>query len=186
MLLLLKRSNAILNFERAHRLSPENDEINFNLQLSQTMIVDKINTLPEFVLYKWWRNFSEFLSSISWAWASIFFFVFALISVVVYLFTRMRWLKISSFWIATVFAFFSLMSMIHSYQIKSLNESHTFAIVMSASITLKSSPDTTGNDLFVLHEGAKVKILDSVGEWLKIKIADGNNGWLKKSDIEEI
>jgi tetratricopeptide (TPR) repeat protein len=179
-------ANAILNYERAHRLNPGNDDINFNLQLSQTMIVDKINSLPEFIMFKWWRNFSEFLSSNSWAWASILFFILALISVAVYLFTRLRWLKISSFWIATVFTFFSLMSFIHSYQIKSLNESHTYAIVMSASVTLKSSPVDNGNDLFVLHEGTKVTIMDAVGEWLKIKIADGNNGWLKKSDIEEI
>jgi tetratricopeptide (TPR) repeat protein len=54
-------ARAILNFERAHKLEPNNDNINFNLQLSQTMIVDKINSLPEFFLKHWWRSFYLFL-----------------------------------------------------------------------------------------------------------------------------
>lgn len=179
-------ANAILYYERAHKLNPSDDEINFNLQLAQTMIVDKINVLPEFIVFKWWRNFSELISSDSWAWTSIFTFIFALLAILLYLFVRIKWLKVCSFWFAVVFLFFSLTSFIHSYQIKSFNEAHTSAIVMSASVTLKSSPVDNGTDLFVLHEGSKVIILDSVGEWIKIKIADGNNGWLKKSDIEEI
>lgn len=57
---------------------------------------------------------------------------------------------------------------------------------MTASVTIKSSPDDTGTELFVIHEGAKVWVIDEVGEWLRVKIADGNNGWLKKGDIERI
>jgi tetratricopeptide (TPR) repeat protein len=179
-------ANAILNFERAHKISPSDDEINFNLQLAQTMVVDKINSLPEFILFKWWRVFTETMSSDSWAKTSILFFISTLISIMVYLFARLRWLKVGSFWFAAVFMLFSLTAIICSYQVKSNNENHSGSIVMSASVTLKSSPVDNGTDIFVLHEGAKVMIIDQVGEWIKIKIADGNNGWLKNSDIEKI
>ena len=57
---------------------------------------------------------------------------------------------------------------------------------MNPSVTIRSSPDENGTELFVIHEGTKVWVTDEVGEWLKIKIADGNNGWLKKVDIEAI
>ena len=61
-----------------------------------------------------------------------------------------------------------------------LNERNE-AIIMKPTITVKSSPSSTGVDLFVLHEGTKVTILDKDGDWDKIKIADGSVGWLPSS-----
>ena len=60
------------------------------------------------------------------------------------------------------------------------------AIVMSPSVTIKSSPDISGTDIFVLHEGTKVWILDQISDWLEIKLSDGTKGWLKTSDLEVI
>jgi len=179
-------ANAILNYERAKLLSPNDEEINFNLQLSQTLIVDKINVLPEFFLKKWWRSFSEIFSSDTWAWVSMVLFIITLIATAVYLFSNIIVIKKLSFSLAIVIFFFSILSFSHSYRLKHVNEGKMSAIVMTASVTIKSSPDETGTELFVLHEGAKVWVVDEVGEWLRVKIADGNNGWLKKGDIERI
>ncbi|NJM15023.1 MAG: SH3 domain-containing protein [Bacteroidales bacterium] len=60
------------------------------------------------------------------------------------------------------------------------------AIVMMPSVPIKSSPNVSGNDLFILHEGTKVEILDKVGSWKQIKIADGNKGWIMENDIDRI
>ena len=179
-------SNAVLNYERARKLNPGDDDINFNLQLAQTMVVDKINVIPEFFLSRWWHSFSQMLSSDSWALLSIILFILTLIALIAYLFATMYWLKVVSFWLGILFVAFSLVSFGNSYFMKQFSENKTGAIIMSASVTLKSSPDDKGTDLFVLHEGSKVIIIDNVGEWLKIKIADGNTGWLKKDDIEGI
>ena len=53
------------------------------------------------------------------------------------------------------------------------------AIIFTASVTVKSSPDEKSTDLFVVHEGLKIKITDTAGEWSEIKIANGSVGWIK-------
>ena len=60
------------------------------------------------------------------------------------------------------------------------------AIVMSTAAPVKSSPDPQSKDIFVLHEGTKVAVGDSLGDWREIRIADGNKGWVQVSAIEMI
>ena len=179
-------ANAILNYERARKLSPGDDEINFNLQLAQTMVTDKINILPEFFLTRWWRYLTELYSSDTWARFSISFFIAFLFFTILYLFANRMWMKKISFWMGIILLTFCLLSFSSSYYNKQVYQNNTGAIVMNPSVTIKSSPDDNGTELFVIHEGTKVWVTDEVGEWLKIKIADGNNGWLKKIDIEVI
>ena len=66
------------------------------------------------------------------------------------------------------------------------NEVDKNAIVTSASAYVKSSPDEKGNDLFIIHEGTKVEILDDYLAWKKIRIPNGSIGWLKNNEIEQI
>lgn len=48
-------------------------------------------------------------------------------------------------------------------------------------VTIKSSPSETGTDLFLIHEGLKVEITDSLDSWKEIRLSDGNKGWLRDS-----
>ena len=57
---------------------------------------------------------------------------------------------------------------------------------MSVSAYVKSSPGENNTDLFLLHEGTRVDILDAYENWVKIRIANGSIGWLKNSEAEEI
>jgi tetratricopeptide (TPR) repeat protein len=177
---------AILNYERARLLKPNDDEINFNLQLAQTMVVDKINALPEFFLKRWWHSFSYLFSSDTWAVISISTFILMLISIGFYLFTSHSMLKKLSFYFAILLLLISGISLSHSLSLKREITSHQTAIIMTPTVNVKSSPDENGTEIFVIHEGTKVKIIDQVGDWVRIKIADGNNGWLKVNDMEKI
>ena len=60
------------------------------------------------------------------------------------------------------------------------------AIVFSPSKVVKSSPGENGNDLFVLHEGTKVLLLDEVADWGKIQLSDGSIGWIELAAIKNI
>ena len=61
------------------------------------------------------------------------------------------------------------------------------AIIMEPSVTVRSTPSTSGTELFILHEGKKVTIKDdSMKDWKEIEIEDGNIGWLPASAIEQI
>ena len=67
-----------------------------------------------------------------------------------------------------------------------LETSKNQAIVFSQTVTIKSSPDNSGNNLFILHEGTKVNIKSRLGEWVEIITSDGNSGWLPANAIEVI
>ena len=60
------------------------------------------------------------------------------------------------------------------------------AIVFCPRVTVKSAPSQTGTDLFLIYEGLKVDVTDSIGTWKEIKLADGNEGWLPDSCIVKI
>jgi tetratricopeptide (TPR) repeat protein len=177
---------AILNYERAKKLAPLDEDIDFNLQLAQSMVVDKINLLPEFFLKTWIRSITGIFDPDSWGILSIIMFILALVLTLIYLFTLKQTVKRVTFWLVCSFLVVSLLSALLGFSQKEVINDKTKAIVMQASVTLKSSPDEKGTDLFVIHEGLKVTITDEVGEWREIRIADGNKGWLRLADIEAI
>jgi tetratricopeptide (TPR) repeat protein len=178
--------SAILNYERAKLLSPGNKDIAYNLDMARSLTVDKIEPMPELFLVAWAKWVRNLVSADTWAILSIITFVFALASFLLYLLASIMSLKKLGFWLGVVFITFSINAYIMGAQLHSSLVNHKTAIVFNPSVTLKSSPSETGTNLFVLHEGAKVEILDQVGEWREIRIADGNRGWLKESDIEKI
>ena len=58
--------------------------------------------------------------------------------------------------------------------------------MLSGSVSVKSSPDESGTEVFVIHEGTKVSIISTLAEWSEVRLADGNIGWLQTSTIEKI
>ncbi len=177
---------AILNYERALLLKPNDEDIKYNLEMAKRLTVDRIDKLPEFFLAVWIKNIVHWFSSNQWAIISICAFLLALIFIYIYLYTQKYGLKKLSFWLGLALVLVTIFSLIFSYQQKKKIIVKDTAIVMSPSVTVKSSPDISGTDLFVIHEGTKVWLQDQVGEWKEIKLSDGSKGWLRAEDIEEI
>ena len=169
---------AILNYEKALKLDPTNEEVKQNLMIANALITDKIEPMPEFFLKKWWKNIGNSLSANSWATLSIVFFAVLLLSLFLYLTTRSYGLKKTMFFTNILLVLLFICSIIFASQKKNYMQSQDEAIVITPTITVKSSPSLSGVDLFVLHEGTKVEILDKVDNWDKIKIADGSIGWM--------
>jgi SH3-like domain-containing protein len=57
---------------------------------------------------------------------------------------------------------------------------------MTNIVTGKSTPNETGNDLFVIHKGIKVIITDQLNNWIEIKLPNGEKGWVQYTDLEKI
>jgi SH3-like domain-containing protein len=58
---------------------------------------------------------------------------------------------------------------------------------MKTVTSVKSSPSSDNStDLFILHEGTKVKVIESSGAWTNVALSDGRQGWMKTTDIEII
>jgi uncharacterized protein YgiM (DUF1202 family) len=116
----------------------------------------------------------------------LFFITLLLTSLFIYRFTRTVSTKVNHilgddhfivlFVISTVFA-----TRQYNYETK-MKE----AIIFTPTLNVKSSPEESAGDLFVIHEGIKVKLLRNVGDWYEIKIADGSKGWIQKESFKVI
>jgi tetratricopeptide (TPR) repeat protein len=177
---------AILNYERAKKFNPNDEEINFNLELARSRIIDKINNLPEFFLLSWLKKLVHIFSCNQWAVISMISFFITLCLAAFFLFSSRRWIKQFAFWTGILLVLITVSSFTVSQQQKHKLSLHNDAIILTPAITVRSSPDETGTELFTLHEGSKVRIGDSIGEWLEIRISDGNKGWIKASDLIRI
>ena len=172
---------AILNYEKALKIEPDNDEIKQNLAIANALITDKIEPVPEFLLSKLWRSIGNELSANEWATVTLVLLALVLITLFLYLTARTKGLKKSMFFICIILIIICLCSIIFASQKRNYMIEHNEAIVIMPTITVKSSPSSSGTDLFVLHEGTKVRIMDVTDNWNKIKIADGSVGWLPSS-----
>lgn len=177
---------AILFYERAARISPADEDIRYNLEIARTMTVDKIDAIPELFFIKWYDFLSLLLPSNTWAVLSIIAFAVSLLLISVYLYSRSVRIKVSSFWFGVFFLVFSLGSLTFTFRNNYLVSGGHEGIIFSPQVEGKSSPDDSGTDLFVLHEGTKVKIVDTIGQWHEIRLADGNKGWVPSGSLEII
>jgi tetratricopeptide (TPR) repeat protein len=177
---------AILFYERARLLKPADEDISYNLQIARTLAVDRFEEIPELFFVRWYNFLSLLISTNSWARVSITSFLLCLVFLSIYFYSSKYRMKVLGFWLALCLLIISLSSLSFSLRNKSLvRESHK-AIIFSPLVNGKSSPDTSGTDLFVLHEGTKVTIEDEVGEWFEIRLSDGNKGWIPANTLEII
>lgn len=177
---------SILNYERALRIDPSHEDAKHNLSLAESKTVDNIDTLGRVFLVDWWNSFSNLTSADSWAFISIVLFIITLVSLSVYIFVRKIWVRKLGFSVAVIALFFTIISFCSAYTRYNVETSKNQAIVFSQTVTIKSSPDNSGNNLFILHEGTKVNIKSRLGEWVEIITSDGNSGWLPANTIEVI
>jgi tetratricopeptide (TPR) repeat protein len=184
-----KQSNfpkAILYYEKARLLDPVDDDIRQNLAIANSRIVDKIENIPEFFVKRWISSISVFLSPDQWAFVSLLIFVFALAAFFLYMFTNGYGLKKLGFTAGVILVALSLTGILFMNQRKQLIRHSHGAIVIAPVVNVKSSPDEQGTSVFVLHEGTRVVLMDSVLQWKEVKIPDGNKGWIEDRDLAEI
>ncbi len=180
-------AHSILNYERALLLDPSNEDIQFNLELARSKAVDKNAIVSELFFVRWFRDFSSIMPVDGWAKCGILCFIVLILCLTLFIFNK----KSKTKKIIFIFALSSLACTILSNVIASNQKDklqhRESAIIMEPSVTVRSTPSTSGTELFILHEGKKVTIKDdSMKEWKEIEIEDGNIGWLPASAIEQI
>jgi tetratricopeptide (TPR) repeat protein len=177
---------AILFLERAHLLKPANEDINYNLQIARTLIVDRFDEIPELFFVRWFGFLALSLSTNGWARVAISTFILCLIFLSFYFYSSKYKLKVLGFWLALLLLIISLSSLAFSARNRQMVHNSHKAIIFSPQISGKSSPDNSGTDLFVLHEGTKVTTDEKVGDWYEIRLSDGNKGWVPAGSIQII
>lgn len=177
---------AILNYERALLLEPGNSDIRHNLRFARTRIEDRIDVAGNLFLTNWFNSVRDLFNSNTWGTMAIIFFILFLICFGVYLFIRILWLKKTAFYTGIVFLIFMICANIFAFNQKNLRVNRETGIVMPAAISVTTSPDSNSKELFQLHEGTKVTVRQTEGNWREIEIANGSVGWIKKENIEII
>jgi len=178
-----KITYAILNYERALLLDPRDEDIEYNLDLARSFVVDKIEVVPGFILSQWHYTFVNLFSSNVWAVISISTFVLLLMSLSLYLYMRKYGIKKLFFWLSVLLLYVTISSFVFSYHHRRLLLNPGTALVLSPSVTVESSPDQSGTDLFLIHEGTKLIVKESIGDWKRIRLSDGKEGWVPAESI---
>ncbi len=180
-------AKAILNYERALLLKPGDSDIRSNLEIARSKTVDKINTAPQIFFINWIHSLINCMGADSWAKCGITFFILFIFGLYFFIFSKRIILKKIGFIASIVLLISVIVSNVFASHQKDLLINRTDAIIMASSVTIKSTPNESGTDLFIIHEGHKVSIKDnSMKDWKEIKLEDGNVGWIKTSDIEVI
>jgi len=181
-----KIAPSILNYERALLLDPGDGDARHNLNIARLKTVDKIEPVGEIFLSTWFRALQNLLSTGEWSTVGIVSFLLLIICLFLFFFTRRIALKKTGFYAGLAFLVLVIVANIFAYNEKRQLTDRRTAIVFSPTVTIKSSPDASGTDLFILHEGTKITLKRSSNGWREIETADGNIGWIQGEDIEVI
>lgn len=178
---------AILNYERALRLDPSYSDARYNLEFTSNFVQDKIEPVPEFILKSVARKVCYVMGSNAWAVIFLVLLAAALVMGLLFLLGSSVGKRRAGFYCGIVLLLLSAGALSFSIWQKSDSVKTDTAVVMSPVSSVKSSPSSgSSKDLFVIHEGTKVTILDEVGSWKNIALADGRQGWITSNELEVI
>lgn len=177
---------AILNYERAQKLDPRDPDIQFNLEIANLFVVDKITEIPPHFIAKLWNSIANVVTINQLSIIVLAFYILAIAFLILKLVVRKpafnRFVRIAFIPSLIICICLSALFFIR------LNEEakNQTGVVMVEKVDVKNSPSTDASDAFALHEGTRIDILDVSGDFFKIMIADGNIGWLPKEAAEVI
>ena len=177
---------ALLNYERARRLASDNEDVQFNLDLANVMVVDKIVEPPEFLPFKIIESIKGAFSLNAWTWLAGGAYLLVMLVIIVRIISRRRIvLRLARVLVPVtliVFIFAAIVLGLRMYDIKTIHH----GIVLADEVIVRASPEMSATELFTIHEGLKVQVRKENGNWYQIRLRDGKVGWLNKETVEII
>lgn len=178
-------AQAILAYERALRIEPSYKDAKHNLLFAQSRIVDNIEDTQSFFLSNWLKVIRNALNQQTWMILSIALFICMLIGFFLFAFSQTVWVRKTAFYTSLVALLISLVACINAGSLHHRDTARAEAIITQGIVNAKSSPDRSGTDLFTVHEGTKVVITETIGDWCCIHV--GNYiGWMPLAHLERI
>lgn len=177
-------AESIYYYEKALLLSPNDTEIKTNLSYAQNMTLDAIDTLPQTKLSKLYKNITSKLTFDQWAYLAIGAMILFVFLYIAFYFnqysSRKRWAFIGSL----IALFICIVAILFAYIQKSDFDAHQPAILFAEESMIKSEPNTSSNQVFILHQGTKVNVVEQLNDWCKIQLSDGKTGWVLQNDLK--
>jgi len=176
----------ILNYERAARRMPNDPNVAFNLRLANLSVKDKIDMPPAFFLFRWYERSVNLLSARGWALLLSALILITVSGVAVLLNVDLRRLRrfLKTFCLVTaLLCLLVIVNFIQKYQSETAEDQ---GVILSETVSSLAAPQAGSTELFIIHEGTKVRLMDSDGNWIKIELIDGKQGWILQSDVAKI
>ena len=183
---LNKVAPAIYNYEKALLLNPTDAEIQNNLKFAQKLQIDDIKTVEKVGFNKLIQDFTNTFHYNTWGGIAVGLSIVFLLFFVGYYFSQITVSKRLFF-----FGMFFVMLLLIVSVAAAIFEKNQYnndqpAIVFSEIVSVKSEPKNGATDAFVIHEGTKVYVIESLDNWDKIQLTDGNEGWIENSAIKRL
>ena len=177
---------AIQYYEKARKLIGDEDDLMHNLKMAHNRTIDKIEPMPEFVVTSTWKNIVNFNTADAWANYALINFAFVFVTLVLFQLVNQPSLKKTFFALALLLALITGMFYILARSRSNADNFVNQGVVINSSASVKSAPQNTATDLFLIHEGTVFRIIENQTDWLKIRLDNGNLGWIQKKAIGEI
>lgn len=187
---------AVLNYERALKLDPANEDARTNLAFVNSRIIDRPGDRGS-VMSKIVDDTVSSAHSNTWSWLAIGCFTLLLGAIAVYIFSDNVALRKVSFFGGLALLALTIAGIILAVIAADKATTTERAVVIAPSTQLSTSPrqpkDKT-EQAILLHEGTVVEIIDSVATpadtinpiWLDVRVDNANRAWISKSDTERI
>lgn len=174
---------AVLHYERALRLAPNDKDIVHNLEVVRRQVEAERPAIEGFRL---WTNTLRLFSSDGWGALGLFILWLGVAGLVLWQIGKTREYRKWGFLAGVVLLFLSLLPFALAYFRSEADTNHNQAIVLQSQVMLRSAPDEQSQEVKPVFEGAKVQLLDVIGNWHKVQASDGEEGWLPDGTFERI
>ena len=155
--------------------------------MARSKTIDKIVPESEMFMATWYRSVVNMASADGWARMALVALALAIVLLLIYLFTSPVWLRKVGFFGGLLMLFLLLLSNVFAWQQMRQSADRSGAIIFESAVPVKSTPTPGGTDLFILHEGTRVNIIDAtMSDWREIRVPDGKQGWVETKQIEVI
>ncbi|MCL7762137.1 tetratricopeptide repeat protein [Polaribacter sp. Z014] len=183
---LNKVGPSIYYYEKALKLNPLNTDVKNNLVFAKRLALDNIEELPKTVLQKFNANFLQPLSYNQWAIVAVVLSILGSFLFLLFYFAKGSSKKRFYFTISMISFILLIAALFITYNQYNFSKKNIEAIVFAEKTAVRNAPTLNSEEVFTLHEGTKVFVLDGVDNWKKIKIKDGKLGWIIADKIKII
>lgn len=177
---------SVYYYEKALLLNPNDDDIKNNLAYAQNMTIDAIDNVPQVGFARIINNVVNTFAADTWAKMAIAGIIVFVLLFLMYHFAQATSRKRLAFIISVVSLFFGCFAVAMAFQKESLDKKDNPAIVFAQESRVKSEANKISEEVFRLHEGTKVQVLESYEDWKKIQLSDKSTGWIPAEDIKII
>jgi len=180
-------AKAILNYERAFQLNPEDEDILHNLKIAKAEVRPELDQLPEFFLSSLWKDIQSGFSANAWAGVFLVFLWLGVACLILWQLGKQRSLRKWGFVTGLTLLSLGVLGFLFANQSQQQQLHSNQAIVLEEKIKLRKGATAESEEMLLLYEGTKVKLLNNViQDWHKVRLSNGQEGWLPSGTFEEI